>query len=160
MANHSYKNTRLDKSDREKQVCVYCQSKNHISTRCVNVKNVETRKNILRSSGRCYLCLNKGHRIQHCKVKYASTKCSSKRHNFSICEKIKQDEEIKNEDNNEAPPIENVIMQVDSNLQSIFCYKLQIWKFLIVVKIGRLPVEFCLIRAASVPTAPIIYEKL
>ena len=79
LANHSYKNTRLNKSDREKQVCVYCQSKNHISTRCVNVKNVETRKNILRSSGRCYLCLNKGHRIQHCKVKYACAKCSSKR---------------------------------------------------------------------------------
>ena len=28
------KNNRLDKSDKEKQACVYCQSKNHISTRC------------------------------------------------------------------------------------------------------------------------------
>ena len=119
LANHSYKNTRLDKSDREKQVCVYCQSKNHISTRCVNVKNVETTKNILRSSGRCYLCLNKGHRIQHCKVKYACAKCSSKRHNVSICEKVKQDKEIKNEDNNEAPSTQNVVMQVNSNSQSI-----------------------------------------
>ena len=63
LANHSYKNNRHEKSEREKQVCVSCQSKNHISTRCVNVKNVGTRKNILRSSGRCYLCLKKGHRI-------------------------------------------------------------------------------------------------
>ena len=119
LANHSYKNTRLNKFDRERQVCVYCQSKNHISTRCVNAKNVETRKNILRSSGRCYLCLNKGHRIRHCKVKYACAKCSSKRHNVSICEKVKQDKEIKNEDNNEAPPTENVVTQVNSNSQSI-----------------------------------------
>ena len=119
LANHSYENTRLNKSDREKQVCIYCQSKDHISTRCVNVKNVKTRKNILRSSGRCFLCLNKGHRIQHCKVKYACAKCSSKRHNVSICEKVKQDKGIKNEDNNEAPPIENVVMQVNSNSQAI-----------------------------------------
>ena len=104
LTNHSYKNTRLNKSDREKQVCVSCQSKNHISTRYVNVKNVITRKNILRSSGRCYLCLNKGHRIQHRKVNHACAKCLSKRHNVSICEKVKQDKEIKNEDNNEAPP--------------------------------------------------------
>ena len=48
LANHSYKNTRLDKSGREKQVSVYCHGKNYISTRCVNVKNVETRKNILK----------------------------------------------------------------------------------------------------------------
>ena len=119
LANHSYKNNRLDKYEREKQVCVYCQSKNHISTRCVNVKNVETRKNILRSSGRCYLYLNKGHRIQHFRVKYACAKCSSKTQNVSICEKVKQDKEIKNEDDNEAPPTKNVVMQVKSNSQSI-----------------------------------------
>ena len=115
LANHSYENNRLDKSEREKQVCVYCQSKNHISTRRVNVNNVETRKNILRSSSGCYLCLNKGHRIQHCKVKYACAKCSSKRHNFSVCEKVKQDKEIKNEDNNEAPSTQNVVVEVNSN---------------------------------------------
>ena len=119
MGNHSYKNNFLGKSEREKQVCVYCQSKNHISTRCVNVKNVETRKNILRSSGRCYLYLNKGHRIQHFRVKYACAKCSSKTQNVSICEKVKQDKEIKNEDDNEAPPTKNVVMQVKSNSQSI-----------------------------------------
>ena len=116
---HSYKNNLLDKSEKEKQVCIYCQSKNHISTRCINVQNVETRKTILRSSGRFYLCLNKGHRIQRCKVEYACAKCSSKRHNVSICKKVKQDKEIKNEDNNEAPPAEKVVVQVNSNLQSI-----------------------------------------
>ena len=36
-----------------------------------------------------------------------------KRHNVSICEKVKQDKEIKNEDNNEVPPTENVVMQVN-----------------------------------------------
>ena len=113
----------------------------------------------MRSSGRCYLCVNKGHRIQHFRVKYACAKCSSKTQNVSICEKVKQDKEIKNEDDNEAPPTKNVVMQVKSNSQSILLQTTKT-KFLIVMKIGRLPVEFCLTRAASAPTTQIIYEKL
>ena len=53
------------------------------------------------------------------KVKYACAKCSSKRYNVSICEKVKQNKEIKNEDNNEAPSTQNVVMQTNSNSQSI-----------------------------------------
>ena len=41
-------------------------------------------------------------------------------------------------------------------IRSLFCYKLQKRKFLIAMKIGRLPAEFCLTRVASVPTAQII----
>ena len=63
---------------------------------------------------------------------------------------------FKNEDNNKAPPTENVVMQVNSR----FYYKLQKRKFLTVMKIRRLPREFYLNGAASVPTAQIIYEKL
>ena len=62
----------------------------------------------------CILAFNKGHRIQHCKIKYTCAKRSRKRQNVSIYEKDKNDKEIKNEDNNEAPPTENVIMQVNS----------------------------------------------
>ena len=47
LANHSCKSNHFNKSEREKQVWVYCQRKNHISTRFVNVKNVETRKKYL-----------------------------------------------------------------------------------------------------------------
>ena len=45
-------------------------------------------------------------------------------------------------------------------IRNLFCYKPQKWKFLIVMKIGGLPVEFCLTHVANVPTAQIIYEKL
>ena len=34
------------KSEREKHCCIYRQSKNPISTRCVNVKYLETKKNL------------------------------------------------------------------------------------------------------------------
>ena len=75
----------------------------------------------MRSSRRCYICLNKIHRIQQCKVKCtcANIQHNVKRHNVSISEKVKQDKGIKNEDNEKAPPTENVIMQVNSNSQSI-----------------------------------------
>ena len=59
------------------------------------------------------MAFNKGNRIQHCKIKYTCAICSRKREN-SIYEKDKDHKEIKNEDNNETAPTENVIMQVTS----------------------------------------------
>ena len=101
------------------------------------------------------VCLNKSHRIQHCKVKYACAKCLCKRHNVSICEKVKQDKEIKNEDNNEAPPTENVVMQLNSNSQSILLQTAKA-KIFNCDENRKLPVEFCLTRVGSIPTAQII----
>ena len=44
----------------------------------------ESRKNILRKQGRCFICMEKGHISKSCKVSYKSVKCNGNR-NVSIC---------------------------------------------------------------------------
>ena len=72
------------KYDSPLKVCVYCGGKNHISTRCNTITHIETRRNILKKAGRCFLCLSRGH------LKYSCVKCDSKDHNVSICDKINE----------------------------------------------------------------------
>ena len=64
--------------------CCYCQLR-HNSKDCTTVTDVGARKQILRSSGRCYNCLRKGHIGRHCR---SLSKCQQYkgRHHISICE--------------------------------------------------------------------------
>ena len=113
MLNNSRKSDK--KYDSTLKVCVYCGEKNHISTRCNTITDIETRRNNLKKAGRCLLCLSKGHLKKHCKVKYSCVKCDSKNHNVSICDKI-------NEKNYNAKERENQnsrTLQIHSNPQSI-----------------------------------------
>ena len=68
------------KYDSALKVCVYCD----ILTRCNTITHIETRRNILKKAGRCFLCLSKGHLKKHCKVKYSCVKCGSKDHKLRI----------------------------------------------------------------------------
>ena len=63
--------------------CVYC-GKGHLSWKCNNVTDVESRKHMLRKQGRCFLCLRTKHVARFCSSKYRCVKCNGK-HNISIC---------------------------------------------------------------------------
>ena len=65
--------------------CMYCRN-NHPSVTCDSVTDVEARKKILRSSGRCFNCLKKNHLSRNC---HSTSKCRNcqGRHHTSICER-------------------------------------------------------------------------
>ena len=63
--------------------CTYCHL-NHASALCSTVTDVNSRKEILRNAGRCYICLRKNHLSRECTSNFSSTKCRRK-HHVSIC---------------------------------------------------------------------------
>ena len=65
--------------------CCYCQQP-HSSSECTNVGEVQARREILKSSGRCFNCLRRGHVVGTCRSQNLCQHCK-KRHHTSICEK-------------------------------------------------------------------------
>lgn len=63
--------------------CCYCQQ-GHSSNSCKSVLDVDERKKILRRSGRCYVCLRKGHVSRNCRSTTKCYRCKGKHHS-SIC---------------------------------------------------------------------------
>lgn len=63
--------------------CCYCQQ-NHLSRDCTAVTSVTDRKQMLRSSGRCFNCLAKGHLGRNCRSAGRCYKCKG-RHHTSVC---------------------------------------------------------------------------
>ena len=63
--------------------CTYCHQ-NHPSALCSTVTDVNSRKEILRKAGRCYICLRKNHLSGECTSNFSCTKCRGK-HHVSIC---------------------------------------------------------------------------
>ena len=63
--------------------CSYCRL-NHPSVSCKTVVDVAARRQILRKTGRCFVCLRKNHMSREC---HSNNKCSScgGRHHTSIC---------------------------------------------------------------------------
>ena len=70
-------------SGASKPCCSYCQQP-HSSTTCTSVMDSDSRKQILRSSGRCFICLRRGHISKDCRSKFKCPKCGG-RHHLSIC---------------------------------------------------------------------------
>lgn len=64
--------------------CFYCGQKGHMSTQCRKVTNVNSRVEILKKAGRCFLCLKTNHRKQDCSSDYTCRICKGK-HHISIC---------------------------------------------------------------------------
>ena len=64
--------------------CVYCGG-NHIPGKCPNVTDIQSRVNILRKKGTCFICFQKGHIAPKCKTPYQCKKCGG-RHHVSICD--------------------------------------------------------------------------
>ena len=64
-------------------VCIYCEEE-HEETKCTKFPNVEERKDIILRTGRCFRCLNKGHRASQCYSKSKRKYCK-KKHHTSLC---------------------------------------------------------------------------
>lgn len=64
--------------------CCYCRQP-HSSIECTTVSSVSARRQILRTSGRCFNCLRKGHLSRNCRSPRRCQKCNG-RHHSSICE--------------------------------------------------------------------------
>ena len=76
--------------------CCYCRQ-NHQPHLCQLVPALETRKQSLRRSGRCFNCLTRGHLGRDCRSKLRCATCGG-RHHLSICDKTGQHAIPKNKD--------------------------------------------------------------
>ena len=74
----------FSKSD-SKPTCTYCKQP-HSSNSCETVSNAQARGDILKKTGRCYVCLKKDHLSWECKSNVKCFTCGG-RHHVSICEK-------------------------------------------------------------------------
>ena len=73
---------------RNTPTCTYC-SQGHPSSQCHVVTEVQTRKSILRSKGKCVLCLQGNHVIRNCQSGKPNCHMCGMRHHPSICERMK-----------------------------------------------------------------------
>ena len=72
-------------------LCAFCPGK-HAHEDCRKVSNLDERKRIIRKFGRCFICLQKGHRAAECRKNHKCKNCRESRHT-SICnnEQLEQD---------------------------------------------------------------------
>ena len=68
----------------EVENCAFCLGR-HASANCKKVSDVNERKNILVKYGRCFKCIQKGHRARDCKSIELCNKCG-RSHHISICD--------------------------------------------------------------------------
>ena len=64
--------------------CCFCKQE-HPSRDCTNVVDVEARKQALRRSGRCYICLRRNHIARKCRSNIKCTECDG-RHHVAVCQ--------------------------------------------------------------------------
>ena len=65
--------------------CSYCDQ-GHSSSSCTTVTDIESRKQILKKSGRCFNCLRRHHMSRDCRSATRCQHCNG-RHHTSICQK-------------------------------------------------------------------------
>jgi len=68
--------------------CPYCQQP-HSASSCTSLTDVTARKNVLKTSGRCYNCLRKRHVTRNCRSASRCRNCKGK-HHTSICDVTEQ----------------------------------------------------------------------
>ena len=66
------------------KLVVFCAGE-HKAQKCPSVTKLETRKFILKKSGRCFMCLKQGHIVRNCPEKMKCFICT-RRHHMSICD--------------------------------------------------------------------------
>ena len=81
--------------------CCYCEQ-SHSPDNCHVVKQIESRKQSLRSSGRCFNCLAKGHIVRRCRSRPQCT-CGHKHHR-SVCDSNSSNSNSSAEPAQKPPP--------------------------------------------------------
>ena len=81
-------NAENQNAGRNTPTCTYC-SQGHPSSQCHVVTEVQARKSILRSKGKCFLCLRGNHVIRNCQSGKPNCLMCGMRHHPSICEGMK-----------------------------------------------------------------------
>ena len=66
--------------------CCFCQ-REHPSQNCQAVTGVDSRREVLRKTGRCYICLRKGHVSRSCQSRIKCLNCKG-RHHVAICSAV------------------------------------------------------------------------
>ena len=66
--------------------CCFCQGE-HPLQNCQAVTGVDSRREILRKTGRCYVCLRKGHVSRSCQSRIKCLNCKG-RHHVAICSAV------------------------------------------------------------------------
>ena len=79
-------------SQTEKPAAVSCTyyKQGHPSTNCSTVTDINSRKNLLKQQGRCFVCLRRNHLARNCSPNKVCRICSG-RHHMSICENTNRD---------------------------------------------------------------------
>ena len=79
--------------DDNKQIsCTYCR-RNHASSRCDVITDINGRKAILRRKAKCFICLKSGHIARHCSSTWKCFKCRG-RHHLSICDQSRNRDSV------------------------------------------------------------------
>ena len=65
--------------------CAFCKG-NHYSDKCNAVTDIFSRKESLRRSGKCFVCLKSGHMSRNCSIAKTCFHCKEKGHNSALCE--------------------------------------------------------------------------
>lgn len=69
--------------------CCYCKQDDHAPAEYKRVNTHEARKAIIRESGRCFICLRRGHVSRDCRSNFKCSNCRG-RHHVSLCNKWRQ----------------------------------------------------------------------
>ncbi|KAH7940098.1 hypothetical protein HPB52_021847 [Rhipicephalus sanguineus] len=67
------------------QECFFCGTSEHATTNCDAAKALEEKRQLLRSSGRCFKCTRRGHLSSACRVNVRCAKCQRK-HATTMCD--------------------------------------------------------------------------
>ncbi len=70
---------------KEKIVCIFCDKTGHFSDECRSVTDVKKRREVLRSSRRCYKCLKQGHTADNCQRSKPCFYCKQTNHHSAVC---------------------------------------------------------------------------
>ena len=79
--------------------CCYCRE-SHFPSACKSVTGVETRKQVLRREGRCYVCLKRNHLSRDCRSNTRCNQCNG-RHHTSLCQRAQGQTNVTTSDREE-----------------------------------------------------------
>eukprot|EP00794_Sanderia_malayensis_P021467 gene21467-biopygen1183 len=78
-------------ADKQRQIqCFFCKNA-HYASNCTVVQDVTKRKELLKNTRRCFLCMKIGHMAKRCQSTIKCRDCG-RRHNTAICEGEKHEE--------------------------------------------------------------------